>query len=186
MARLWTKSFTIASVLILSQLGGIHAHAQSAPAPREAVTNQVTVMSRNGGWLVEADNTPLNEILRAISRQTGAQIDLPPRGGERVTGHIGPAPLEEIVDSLLSDHGFNYIIEGWAGPGVPVRVVFLSEIGGSGARQRGRVDAPVEPQLSPSLADPQQGIESRRQMNEWVNERRQMIRQAIVDRTKQL
>ncbi len=142
----------------------------------QLATNQVVVTYRDGELIVEADNVPLNEILLAISRQTGAQIAIPPRAGERMSRRIGPAPVEEIVDSLLSGLGINYIIEGWAGPNVPLRVTLLSEGGTANARR----PAAFHIDTQPAAVDPQQRIEMLRQMNE----RQQSTRQAIIDRLK--
>ncbi len=141
--------------------------------PNQTPLQPVVVTAQEGELIVEANDAPLYDILRAISAKTGARIDLPPRANVRMTRHIGPAPIGEIVDSLLNGFGLNYVIEGWAQPGA-VRVIFLSEGNGSLKRQMAMVQS-VETSF-----DPQQLFEARRQMNE----QRQMSRQAIMDRLK--
>jgi len=65
----------------------------------------------NGQLLVIAHNSTLADILWAVSKQTGAVIEVPPgSGGERVAGRMGPGPARDVLAALLNGSQFDYII----------------------------------------------------------------------------
>jgi len=73
------------------------------------VAPQVTY--QNGQLTIIAPNSTLGDILRAVRKQTGAEIDVPD-AKERVVTHLGPAPAEEVMAELLNGSRFNYILLG--------------------------------------------------------------------------
>lgn len=90
----------------------------SMPAPLTATTTPgVRPASRphpadvtyvDGKINVRANDSSLNQILRAISRKTGLKIT----GGvedERVFGNYGPAPLSSVIATLLDGTGTNIL-----------------------------------------------------------------------------
>ncbi|HEX6821449.1 MAG TPA: hypothetical protein VF123_05275 [Candidatus Sulfotelmatobacter sp.] len=74
---------------------------------------QAPVISWDGKQLtIDAENTSLSEILLAIRSRTGASIEMPPStSAERVAVHMGPAPVREVISSLLYGTDFNYVIQ---------------------------------------------------------------------------
>ncbi len=74
-----------------------------------AVAPQVTY--QNNQLTIVAPNSTLADILRAVRKQTGAEIDIPP-APERVVTHLGPGPARAIVAELLNGSRFNYVLLG--------------------------------------------------------------------------
>lgn len=61
---------------------------------------------------IHAENSTLSDVLAAVRARTGATIDIPPAGGgERVVIDLGPAPVREVITSLLYGTEFDYIIQ---------------------------------------------------------------------------
>jgi hypothetical protein len=71
-----------------------------------------TIIYDNGLLTISAYNSTLSDILRGISTQTGADIDIPPQAEERVVTHLGPGPAGDVIRALLSGSRFNYILVG--------------------------------------------------------------------------
>jgi hypothetical protein len=74
-----------------------------------AVPPRVTY--ENGQLTIVAPNSTLGDILRAVRKQTGADIDVPD-ARERVATTIGPGPAQEVMAELLNGSRFNYILLG--------------------------------------------------------------------------
>src|SRR5271156_556467 len=77
------------------------------PSPRPP--DDAHIPSSDGTLFVSADNSSLNQILREIARDTGMKIT----GGvadERVFGHYGPAPTDQILSALLDGTGSNMLL----------------------------------------------------------------------------
>jgi hypothetical protein len=74
-----------------------------------AVPPQVTY--ENNQLTIVAPNSTLADILRAVRRQTGADIEIP-AAPERVVTHLGPGPAREVVADLLNGSRFNYVLLG--------------------------------------------------------------------------
>lgn len=81
--------------------------------PVQPSVTQAPVISWDGKQLtIDAENTSLSEILLAIRSRTGASIEMPPStSAERVAVHMGPAPVREVISSLLYGTDFNYVIQ---------------------------------------------------------------------------
>lgn len=67
------------------------------------------VKYENGQLTIDAANSTLEDILRAVRQQTGAQIEVP-EARERVVTHLGPGPLTKIMAQLLNGSRFNYVL----------------------------------------------------------------------------
>ena len=79
-----------------------------------------------GQLTIVASNSTLADILRAVKKQTGAEIDIPD-ARERVVTHIGPAPAQEVISELLNGSRFNYVLLGSPeNPEVLTRVVLMA------------------------------------------------------------
>ena len=74
-----------------------------------AVPPQVSF--QNNQLTIIAPNSTLADILRAVKKQTGAEIDVPP-APERVVTHLGPGPAREVMAELLNGSRFNYVLLG--------------------------------------------------------------------------
>src|SRR5579864_7691459 len=74
-----------------------------------AVPPQVTY--ENDQLTIVAPNSTLADILRAVRKQTGADIEIP-AAPERVVTHLGPGPAREVVADLLNGSRFNYVLLG--------------------------------------------------------------------------
>jgi hypothetical protein len=69
------------------------------------------VSYENGQLTIVASNSTLGDILRAVRKQTGAEIDVPD-AKERVVTHLGPGPAREVIADLLNGSRFNYVLLG--------------------------------------------------------------------------
>jgi len=71
------------------------------------------VISWDGQLLtIDAENSSLSDILLGIRSRTGASIEMPPSTSrERIAAHLGPAPIREVISSLLYGTNFNYVIQ---------------------------------------------------------------------------
>jgi hypothetical protein len=74
-----------------------------------AVPPQVTF--ENNQLTIVAPNSTLADILRAVRKLTGADIEVP-TAPERVITHLGPGPAREVVADLLNGSRFNYVLLG--------------------------------------------------------------------------
>lgn len=93
-----------------------------------AVAPQVTF--QNGLLTVTAPNSTLGDVLRAVRKETSADIDVPPNATERVAVRLGPAPPREVMADLLNGSHFNYILLGSPeNTSALVRVVLVAKTG---------------------------------------------------------
>ncbi len=61
---------------------------------------------------IDAENSSLSDIMLGIRSHTGASIEMPASANrERVAVHLGPAPIREVLSSLLYGTDFNYVIQ---------------------------------------------------------------------------
>lgn len=92
------------------------------------VPPQVTYQS--GQLTVVAHNSTLGDILRAIKKQTGAEIDVP-AANDRVVTRLGPGPARDVIAELLNGSRFNYVLLGSAqDANLLTRVVLVPKTGG--------------------------------------------------------
>jgi hypothetical protein len=69
------------------------------------------VSYQNGQLTIVAPNSTLGDILRAVRKQTGAEIEIP-EARERVVTRLGPGPARDVVAELLNGSRFNYVLLG--------------------------------------------------------------------------
>jgi len=87
------------------------------------------VSYQNAQLTIVAPNSTLGDILRAVRKQTGAEIEIPV-ATERVVTHLGPGPAREIVEELLNGSRFNYVLMGTSGNDAALtRVVLVLKTG---------------------------------------------------------
>lgn len=82
---------------------------------------------------IDAENSTLSDVLLAIRSRTGASIEMPgSASAERVALHVGPAPIREVLSTLLYGTNFNYVILASDGDASGLGKVILSSLDGSG------------------------------------------------------
>src|SRR5205814_10398567 len=81
--------------------------------PPEQAPARPPVISWDGELLsIDTENSTLSDVLLGIRSRTGASIEMPPSAStERVAVHLGPAPVREVLSSLLYGTDFNYVIQ---------------------------------------------------------------------------
>ena len=119
------------------------ALARAANAP----VNPLIVRYRNGELTIEADNATLNDILRAVSKEIGAVIDVPSEANDLVLRHLGPGPVAGVLNALLKPSRFNYAIRASSSHGRAPVLVILSTRPAPAALAR-QIQNPVPAQAS--------------------------------------
>lgn len=86
------------------------------------------VSYQNAQLTIVAPNSTLGDILRAVRKQTGAEIEIPP-ATDRVVTHLGPGPAREVMAELLNGSRFNYVLLGSpADNSVLTRIVLVAKV----------------------------------------------------------
>jgi len=70
------------------------------------------VSFQSGQLTIKAPNSTLGDILNAVQALTGAEVDMPGTGSERVVGSFGPGPARDVLAALLYGSHFNYVLLG--------------------------------------------------------------------------
>lgn len=108
-----------------------------------AVPPQVTF--ENNQLTINAPNSTMADILRAVRKSTGAEIDVP-AAPERVVTHLGPGPARDVLADLLNGSRFNYVLLGAPGnDSALTRVVLV-------AKTEGATPNPPAPAPQPGMA----------------------------------
>jgi hypothetical protein len=80
--------------------------------PLDSITPIAPQVSyQNGQLTIVAANSTLGDILRAVKKQTGADIEIP-AATDRVVTHLGPGPARDVMAELLNGSRFNYVLLG--------------------------------------------------------------------------
>jgi hypothetical protein len=168
-------SLLIVALLCVSSLAGETAHAQrkakkpvlppplpsgpQGPVPQvpldsiPAVAPQVIYES--GQLTILAPNSTLADILRAVRKQTSADIDIPAGANERVVTSLGPGSAREVVAELLNGSRFNYVLLGSPSDASRLtRVVLVAKTGPDVAGQ------PAQPQEQSPMVGPMSSVSS--------------------------
>ena len=113
------------------------AHAPIPPAPPAKVEPKVEVHYENGRMSIWANRASLADVLNEVHRKTGADV-LIPAGAEQeqVVTSIGPAPLRDVLASLLNGSRFNFIVVGYDGDPGRLKSLILTPRGQSGSQPR--------------------------------------------------
>ncbi|SPE25620.1 exported hypothetical protein [Acidobacteriia bacterium SbA2] len=67
------------------------------------------VSYQNGQLTIVAPNSTLGDILQAVRKQIGAEIEIPD-ATDRVVTHLGPGTPGEVIAKLLNGSRFNYVL----------------------------------------------------------------------------
>ena len=113
-------------------------------------------VSYTGGQLtIIAPNSTLGDILRAVRKQTSAEMEVPASANERVVTQLGPGPAREVVAELLNGSRFNYVLLGSpADANALTRVVLVAKTGGDVPGAAGQAQQPVAG-VAPGPGNPQ-------------------------------
>jgi hypothetical protein len=100
------------------------------PIPLDAIAAVPPQVSyENNQLTINAPNSTLADILRAVRKQTGAEIEVP-SAPERVVTRLGPGPARDVVAQLLNGSRFNYVLLGSASDNaVLTKVVLVAKTG---------------------------------------------------------
>jgi hypothetical protein len=100
------------------------------PIPLDAIAAVPPQVSYTNDQLtINAPNSTLADILRAVRKQTGAEIEVP-SAPERVVTRLGPGPARDVVAQLLNGSRFNYVLLGSAADdAVLTKVVLVAKTG---------------------------------------------------------
>lgn len=123
------------------------------PIPLDSIAPVPPQVSyQNAQLTIVAANSTLGDILRAVRKQTGAEIEIPV-ATERVVTHLGPGSARDVLAELLNGSRFNYVLLGSpADSAVLTRVVLVAKTGPDNA------GAPNNPAIA---EQPQAGIMQR-------------------------
>lgn len=132
------------------------------PMPLDAIAAmppQVTY--ENNQLTIVAPNSTLGDILRAVRKSTGAEIDVP-TAPERVVTHLGPGPARDVLADLLNGSRFNYVLLGAPGDDSALtRVVLVAKSEGATPAQSAPAQAAPQPgmaQVNPGLQPPPDAV----------------------------
>lgn len=133
------------------------------PMPLDAIAAmppQVTY--ENNQLTIVAPNSTLADVLRAVRKTTGADIDVP-AAPERVATHLGPGPARDVLADLLNGSRFNYVLLGAAGNDAALtRVVLVAKTEGATTPNQPASPQPQPgmgmAQASPGLVPPQENV----------------------------
>ena len=79
------------------------------PVHDPAVPPEVSYV--NGKLLIDAKNSTLSDVLKAVEKDTGATFDISSGDtSERVVGRIGPGTPRDVMAELLNGSRFNYVM----------------------------------------------------------------------------
>ena len=79
------------------------------PVHDPAVPPEVSYV--NGQLLIDARNSTLSDVLKAVEKDTGATFDISSGDtSERVVGRIGPGTPRDVMAELLNGSHFNYVM----------------------------------------------------------------------------
>lgn len=124
---------------------------QSAPTPPQ-------VTYQNGQLTIDAANSTLSQVLRAVQSRTGASIDIPAStANDRVVTRLGPGQPRDVLNALLNGSRFDYVILGIAGdPGAVQRVILTprQSAGASANTAQNNASAPVTADDEGQLEEP--------------------------------
>lgn len=126
------------------------APAVPAPPPtlEQSPPTAPRVSMQNGLLLIDAHNSTLSQVLRAVQQQTGASVDVPAAANsERVVAQIGPGQPRDVLTALLNGSKFDYVILGVLGNPGAVQKVLLTprQAGGAAIAAQNNVPPPPQP-----------------------------------------
>ncbi len=106
-------------------------------SPIGIAAEPLRVVCKGNELTVAANNSTLGSILNEIQKCTGAKIDIPNGAAEiRFYDTIGPLPVREVLSTLLTATGYNFVIQSSDSESGKVESVLL---------MAGTVASPLDP-----------------------------------------
>jgi hypothetical protein len=97
------------------------------PLPLDQTPAVAPQVSYQGGELsIVAHNSTLADVLRAVRKLTGAEMEVPQNATERVVADLGPGPARDVLAELLNGTHFNYVMVGSTTDPTAVQSIFLT------------------------------------------------------------
>ncbi len=131
-----------------------------APAPVPLTPEQMAptppkVTYQNGLLTIDAKNSTLSQVLRAVQAQTGASIEMPSSAStDRVMMQLGPGRPRDVLNTLLNGSKFNYVILGMTDdPGRVQKVILMTRQNTPAAVNTAQNNGPGQAQ--PQAEEPQ-------------------------------
>ena len=129
------------------------------PVHEPAVPPEVSYV--NGQLLIDAKNSTLRDVLKAVEKDTGAAFEISSGDtNERVVGRIGPGTPRDVMAELLNGSHFNYVMLSPIGnPSALSRVLLTArgkDTGGTYTAQQQPQGFQQPVQISPALQMQQQ------------------------------
>ncbi len=115
-----------------------------ASSPEKVPASAPRISFSNNELTVVAQNSSLGEVLNAIRAATGMKIDGPSGSADRVSAKIGPAPVRDVLLSLLEGSRYDFAILGSATDPTVVEKLVLSARTAGG--ETNYAAAPQQPQ----------------------------------------
>ena len=148
-----------------------HAHRKKAapavetppPPPAPLTPEQMSptppqVTYQNGLLTIDARNSTLSQVLRAVQARTGASVEMPSSAAnERVMMQVGPGRARDVLNTLLNGSKFDYIILGMANdPGGVQKVVLITRQNAAATVNTAQSSTPghAQPQYQPPPDEP--------------------------------
>jgi hypothetical protein len=107
--------------------------APLTPVPLDQVPAVAPLVNfKDGELTIEAHNSTLADVLKAVRQQTGAEMEIPANATERVVADLGPGPARQVLAELLNGTHFNYVMVGSSTDPSAVQSIFLTSKSTSG------------------------------------------------------
>jgi len=107
------------------QLTATQTTPATPPAPDWPINDQpkpAAVTWTKDQLSIDAANSSLQQILTNVASATGTSVDGLTKD-ERIFGTFGPAPARDVLSQLLQGTGYNILMVGDQGQGVPRQVI---------------------------------------------------------------
>jgi len=128
--------------------------------PAFAQPSPATVTWDSHGLTIDAANSSLQQILKDFSTATGAKVE-GLTADQRVFGAYGPGKARDVLSQLLQGSGYDILMVGDQGHGLPRTVVFsVRQNGGGSQPQPGRTvqQTDDEEEEQPVAQEPEQPV----------------------------
>ena len=122
--------------------------------PPEQTPAHAPVIAWDGQLLtVDAENSSLSDVLLGIRSRTSASIEMPSSTSrERIAVHLGPAPIREVLSSLLYGTNFNYVIQSAEGDdGAVGKIILTARDGDQSGDAAGSDTVAVDGRTNPKM-----------------------------------
>ena len=156
----------------------IHPLAVAAPVVMAPVTQQApekpnwpafnqaaqaSVVWDSHGLSIDATNSSLQQILKDVSTATGTKVE-GLSADQRVFGDYGPGQARDVLSQLLQGSGYNVLMIGDQGQGVPRQILLSARQASSGQAAAAKSSQPSnddEDSEEPAAANPEPAPQNR-------------------------